>query len=202
MEDVEPLKVRSVGMQRLTFFRQWLRNPRSMASVAPSGQQLGGLMIAALPAGVRNIVELGAGTGAITEALVRSGFPPEQIFAVEMNLVLHEFLAYRFPTLHLVHADARHLAKLITSSETFACGEIDAVLSSLGLLSMPRELQYDILAAAFAVLGENGIFVQYTYGLAGPLDKQVQRQLKLSCTPIGWAWRNFPPARIFVYRKS
>jgi len=186
----------------LTFFRQWLKNPRSMASVAPSGRQLGGLMTAALPAIAQHVVELGAGTGAITDALVRHGIPQQQLLAVEMNPVLHAVLASRFPDLHLIHGDARDLPALVNRSEAFANDEIDAVVSSLGLLSMPTELQHDILAAAFNVLRDGGVFIQYTYGWARPLDENVQRQLGLSCRSAGLAWRNLPPARVIVYKRN
>ncbi|OOG55552.1 hypothetical protein B0E48_12990 [Rhodanobacter sp. C03] len=189
-------------MRWLTFFRQWLKNPRSMASVAPSGRQLGALMAAALPSGVRHIVELGAGTGAITDAVVRHGIPQQQLLAVEMNPVLHELLARRFPQLHLAHGDARHLPELVDRSGAFVCGEVDAVLSSLGLLSMPKELQHDILDAAFKVLRAGGVFIQYTYGLTSPLNDEVRQQLGLRSTSVGLAWRNLPPARVFVYTRS
>ncbi|MFK2878777.1 class I SAM-dependent methyltransferase [Rhodanobacter hydrolyticus] len=186
-------------MQWLTFFRQWLKHPRSMASVAPSGRQLGRLMATALPRGAHHIVELGAGTGAITQALVRHGVLPQQLLAVEMNPVLHDVLARRFPRMHLAHGDACHLPELVAKSGAFACGEVDGVLSSLGLLSMPKKLQRDILTAAFAVLRPGGVFVQYTYGLRSPLDEDVCRQMDLRCMSAGFAWCNLPPARVFVY---
>jgi phosphatidylethanolamine/phosphatidyl-N-methylethanolamine N-methyltransferase len=186
----------------LTFFRQWLKNPRSMASVAPSGRQLGELMVGALPMGADRIVELGAGTGAITNALVRHGIPPQKLLAVEMNQVLHELLARRFPQLHLVHGDARHLKDMVARSGVFACGEVDAVLSSLGLLAMPDELQHDMLAAAFDVLRAGGVFIQYTYGLTSPLNDGVRRKLGLRCVSAGLAWRNLPPARVFIYTRD
>lgn len=186
----------------LTFFRQWLKNPRRMASVAPSGRQLGELMVGALPVGADRIVELGAGTGAITNALIMHGVSPQKLLAVEMNQVLHELLARRFPQLRLIHGDARHLKDLVARSDAFADGEVDAVLSSLGLLAMPSELQHDILAAAFDVLRAGGVFIQYTYGLTSPLDEDVRRKLGLHCVSAGLAWRNLPPARVFVYTRD
>jgi Phospholipid N-methyltransferase len=189
-------------MQSLTFFRQWLKNPRTMASIFPSGRQLGKLMASVLPTGARRIVELGAGTGAITAALLKQGIPPQQLLAVEMNPVLHGVLAKRFPQVHLAHGDARHLAGLIAHSGIFAGGSVDAVFSSLGMLSMSKELQRDIVAAAFDVLRAGGVFVQYTYGLVSPLNDEVRMQLGLRCVSAGLAWRNLPPARVFVYTQD
>ncbi|MDO1527643.1 methyltransferase domain-containing protein [Fulvimonas sp. R45] len=199
MGDIELGQALPSQTQWFTFFLQWLRHPRSMASVAPSGRQLGELMARALPDRARYVVELGAGTGAITEALMRHGISPRHLMAVEMNPVLHGCLARRFPELHLVRGDARDLVGLIAESEVFAGGKVDAVLSSLGLLTMSAELQQDILAAAFDVLHPNGVFVQYTYGWRNPLKKHVRHQLGLRCVFAGMAWRNLPPARMFVY---
>ena len=82
----------ALRLKWLTFFGQWLRNPRSMASVTPSGRQLARLMATAMPPGSRSVVELGAGTGAITDALLRHGIQPQALLAVEMNPVLHRLL--------------------------------------------------------------------------------------------------------------
>jgi phosphatidylethanolamine/phosphatidyl-N-methylethanolamine N-methyltransferase len=204
MGNTNPADVEEVPlwMQSLTFFRQWLKNPRSMASIFPSGRQLGRLMVAALPASSRHVVELGAGTGAITDALIKHGIPPQQLLAVEMNPVLHDVLAKRFPQLHLAHGDARHLADLVAQSGIFVRNKVDAVFSSLGMLSMPKELQRDIVAAAFDVLHAGGVFIQYTYGLASPLDDEVRVKLGLRCASAGLAWRNLPPARVFVYTRD
>ena len=61
-----------VGASRnWVFFRQWLRAPLTTASVVPSSPRLGRAMALALPADAHRVVELGAGTGAITRELLR-----------------------------------------------------------------------------------------------------------------------------------
>lgn len=189
-------------MQWFAFFRQWLKNPLRMASVAPSGRQLAQLMLSALPRNARHVIELGAGTGVITEALIRHGIRPSRLLAVEMNATLHAMLHRRFPEVHLACADARHLAELVARCGWPDASRADAVLSSLGLLAMPVELQRDILVAAFDALQPEGVFVQYTYGLGSPLAEEVREQLGLRCERIGLAWRNLPPARVFVYSRA
>lgn len=185
----------------LVFFAQWLRNPRHMASIAPSGHQLGRIMASALPSGAGQIVELGAGTGAITRALLRHGIRPQNLLAVEMNPVLHALLQQRYPTAHIACADARCLQALVHATPDFTDGQVDAVCSSLGLLPMPPALQHDILAAAFQVLGRDGVFIQYTYGMHAPLDRDICQKLNLTCQRIGLAWRNLPPARVYAYTR-
>lgn len=172
-----------------------------MASVTPSGRQLARLMASAIPPGSQCVVELGAGTGAITDALLHHGIRPQALLAVEMNPVLYRLLLQRFPGTHIACGDARHLYTLVHETRAFAPGQVDVVCSSLGLLTMPHDLQYDILAAAFRVLQPQGVFIQYTYGPNHPLDDDVRQRLGLECRRVGLAWRNLPPARVYVYSR-
>lgn len=187
---------------RLTFLREWLRNPLRMSSVTPSGRQLAGMMAAAIPAQSRGVIELGAGTGVITHALIARGIQPQQLLVVEMNNVLHGLLKQAFPRAHVISGDARALQQIIADAGAFADHRVDAVVSSLGLLNMPETMQHDILDAAFAALSPGGVFVQYTYGLSKPLSARVCNKLGLRCRRHGSAWRNLPPARVYVYSRN
>lgn len=186
----------------LTFLGQWLRNPKSMASLLPSGRQLGRLMAAALPSNARLVAELGAGTGAITDALLKHGVQGGSLLVIETSHVLSEHLGRRFPDTRVVCGDARSLVAIVDVITGFRRGHIDAVVSSLGLLSMSPELQREIYTAAFAVMRPSGVLVQYTYGPKPPLDERVRNAMGLRVSRGGWAWRNFPPARVYVYSRE
>ncbi|WP_233843734.1 methyltransferase domain-containing protein [Dyella sp. 2HG41-7] len=188
--------------QQLTFFREWIKHPLEMASVLPSGRPLARMMVAAMPAQADCVIELGAGTGVITEALLQHGVSAAQLLVLEMNATLHGILRRRFPQAHVLCADARHVNELARRTGVLAPEGADAILSSLGLLNMPPELQHDILSAAFAVLRPGGVFVQYTYGWRSPLDERVCRQLRLRCNRVGMVWRNLPPAQVYTYRRD
>jgi phosphatidylethanolamine/phosphatidyl-N-methylethanolamine N-methyltransferase len=186
----------------LTFFHQWWKNPLAMSSVAPSGRKLASLMVGAIPAGARRVVELGAGTGAITRALVE-GLPGlDHLLVVEMNPVLHQVLLQEFPDVRVACGDARNLGQLLHRHGAFEPGQGDAVVSSLGLLPMPLPVQRAILSAAFESMHPEGVFVQYTYGLAAPVAPEITEELGLRCERLGTAWLNLPPARVFVYRRA
>lgn len=183
-----------------TFFHQWMMHPRSMASVAPSGRQLALLMAAALPSGARRVIELGAGTGAITQALLDRGIEPGDLLSLELNPALYEVLRKHFPNVRVICGDARRLRAVVEGSTGFRVGDVDAVCSSLGLLTMPKDVQRDILAAAFDVLKPGGAFIQYTYGPLGhPVDDFIGTRMRLRHRAAGTAWRNLPPAKVFVY---
>ncbi|MEO6967752.1 MAG: methyltransferase domain-containing protein [Rhodanobacteraceae bacterium] len=186
----------------LTFFREWLRNPFGTAAVAPSGRQLAALMVAQLPHGARRVIELGGGTGAITRALLHHGIRPDGLLVIELNEALHQYLHERFPRAHVLRADARDMREVAQCCGLLEeRGTVDAVISGLGMLSMPREAQREILRAAFSVLPAAGGFVQFTYGPRSPVSRELLEELHLKVRRGGTAWRNVPPANVFVYQR-
>ncbi|MBS0193036.1 MAG: methyltransferase domain-containing protein [Proteobacteria bacterium] len=184
-----------------TFFRQWLKNPIKMASVTPSGQQLAGLMMAELPVDTRRVIELGGGTGVFTAAMLRRGIAAQDLMVVELNAELAAHLQRLFPQARVVQGDARELARL-TAANGFDDGiPVDAIVSGLGFLSMPKSLQHDIMAAAFESLRPGGRFVQFTYGPTVPLHRDVVDALGLHARKSRKAWRNLPPATVYVFTR-
>ena len=151
-----------------TFFRQWLKNPLGMAAISPSSRQLARQMMSELPRGARRVVELGGGTGVFTRALLDSGIAPADLLVLELNEELHQHLQRHFPNVQVACADARDLAEVAAARGFGPEAPADAVVSGLGLLSMPKATQQAILTAAFDCLQPQGRFVQFTYGLAGP----------------------------------
>ncbi|HET7223978.1 MAG TPA: methyltransferase domain-containing protein [Rhodanobacteraceae bacterium] len=184
-----------------TFLRQWMRDPVKMASVTPSGRQLARLMVEQLPPGCERVVEVGAGTGVFTRALLDAGIAPSKLLVVEINPDLADFLRDRFPRVAVACADARHLDALAAEHGVLDHGKLDAVVSGLGMLSMSGSLRCEILRAAFAVLGERGRFIQFTYGPASPVRRHEREALGLRMYRAGFAARNLPPATVYVYQR-
>lgn len=184
-----------------TFFRQWLKNPIKMASITPSGQQLARMMMAELPNDARRVIELGGGTGVFTTALIKHGITAGDMMVLELNPELHAHLQQLFPGAHVVQGDARELARLSAESGYAAGGATDAVISGLGMLSMPKQVQHDIVAAALTCLHPRGRFVQFTYGPASPIAQDVLDTLSLDTRRSTTAWLNLPPATVYVYTR-
>ena len=184
-----------------TFFRQWLRNPRAMAALSPSSRQLARLMIDQLPTGARHIIELGGGTGVITQALLEHGIEPDRLLVVELNEELHQLLHQRFPEVRVVCGDAQRLKTIVADGDFARDGGVDAVVSGLGMLSMSRATQRAILSGVFAVLRDGGRFIQFTYGPASPLSRELLNELGLNSKRAGVAWINVPPATVYVYTR-
>jgi phospholipid N-methyltransferase len=184
------------------FFRQWLNNPLRVAALSPSGRQLTRQMIAELPPDTERVIELGGGTGVFTQALLAHGIRPQNLLVLELNEALYQHLRTRFPDCRVVCGDARELEAIATRCGFLESGPADAVISGLGLLSMTRRMQFDILDAAFRVLKPEGRFVQFTYGPKSPVGRELLAELGLSVRRGGFAWWNVPPATVYVYTRN
>lgn len=185
-----------------TFFRQWLKNPLSIAAFSPSGRQLAKQMIAELPHDARRVIELGGGTGVFTRALIDHGIAPKDLLVLELNQALFAHLRSRFAEAHVVCGDAQELKSIATQAGYLKDGPADAVLSGLGLLSMSRRTQRAILEAAFSVLQPEGRLIQFTYGPRSPVPRELLSELGLAVRRGGFAWRNVPPASVYVFTRS
>lgn len=179
------------------FLSRWIRAPLRIGAVAPSSPHLGREMARAIDA--RNaelVVELGGGTGRITRALLDAGVAPERLVVIENDDKLAALLRVRFPQLRIVKGDARELRALL---RPLGIERASAVVSGLPILSMPPEVQQRIIDQAFGLMGENGTFVQFTYGPVSPVMGRARIGLIAEVT--GRVWRNFPPASVWRYRR-
>jgi phosphatidylethanolamine/phosphatidyl-N-methylethanolamine N-methyltransferase len=187
---------------RWTLFRHWLRNPLRTAAVAPSSRELAAAMLAELPPATKRVIELGGGTGALTRALLAHGIRGDALLVLELNEELHAHLRARFPDVRVEEGDARDLPAIASRTGFLAAGPADAIISGLGLLSMPRESQQAVLQAAFACLRPGGRFIQFTYGPQPPLAAEVAGELGLGVRRGDFVLRNVPPATVYVYTRA
>jgi hypothetical protein len=68
------------------FFRSWIEKPLTVGAVAPSGKALARVMAAYVDPTIPGpIVELGPGTGPVTEALLARGIDPARLTLVEFD---------------------------------------------------------------------------------------------------------------------
>lgn len=189
-------------LDALRFIGEWLKHPRRTASIAPSGPELAAAMLAELPPGTRRVIELGGGTGAITRALRGHGLGGGGLLVLELNEDLHAHLRAEFPDLVVVQGDAAELPRLAGEAGFLAAGPVDAIVSSLGLLAMERDLVLRILRAAFACLRPGGRFIQFTYGPNSPVHDAVLDALGLRMRRAAFVLRNVPPATVYVYERA
>lgn len=175
------------------FFRSLVSDPRAVGAVAPSGASLGRLMARGCGAGAR-VVEVGAGTGALTRAILDTGVSESDLCLVESDERFIEILRESFPGARTVHGDATSLGGHLDD----LTGRVHFVISSLPLLLFPDARKRRLLTAAFTLLAEGGAFHQFTYGGICPVGRRTLDALDLRASRLGVAALNVPPA--FVYR--
>ena len=175
------------------FWKSWFKDPKLIGAVAPSGRALAKLMATGLAPGAR-VIELGAGTGTVTEALLETGVRQEDLYLLERNEAFFEILSRRFPRSPLVAADALDLRERFADQ----LGTFDFVVSGLPLLLFEPAQKAQLFEQIFAVLKPTGAYQQFTYGWRVPIDRENRERLKLKRKLLGWAALNIPPA--FVYR--
>lgn len=182
------------------FLRKWLREPMKIASPWPSSKYLADAMSLHIDGSSHGaVVELGGGTGAVTHALLHRCFDKQPLYIIERDKSLAKMLTAKYPEATIIEGDAGELDMLLRAR---GVSRISAVVSSLPMLLIPEQTQFDILQKSFAMLEEGGMFVQYTYGLRSPIDTRVLERLGIIGSEGRAVWRNLPPARVWSFRQA
>ena len=166
----------------LLFTLEILRSPRAMGAICPSSDALAQQVVQHVPLNVAGkVVELGAGTGAITRALLRHGVPPPKLIVVERSRLLANQLRRRYPRISVVEGDAAHLTRYLESQP------VRAVVSGLPLRSLPLATVRMIMSSVEAALAPGGMFIQFTYNLRAPVAELPKHFSKVASNKIGRA---------------
>lgn len=179
------------------FIRTWIEKPLSIGAVTPSGRVLARAMAAYVDPLVGGpVVELGPGTGPVTEALVAQGIAPSRLVLVEFDPTFCRLLRQRYPDANVVQGDAYSLKRVLTGKLTEPAA---AVVSGLPLITKQLTTRLRLLYDAFALMPSGAPFIQFTYATMPPIPKALDRVRAEASERI---WMNIPPARIWVYRKD
>jgi phosphatidylethanolamine/phosphatidyl-N-methylethanolamine N-methyltransferase len=199
-----PIETRDDGSRAGTalFLKRWLRRPFAVGAVVPSGRLLAEAMARTTFAEMKgregHVIELGAGTGEVTKALLGAGIPADRLALVERDPELASFLRRHFAGPRIVEGDAARLPKILADQ---GIGSVSAVVSSLPLLSLPADVVRGIVEGVFDALPRGGALVQFTYGPAQPVPRSLSQSLRLVGTRGPRIWRNMPPAVVWTFRR-
>ena len=141
------------------FLHELVKNPGCIGAICPSSQKLARCMVSSIDVQQEGLViELGAGTGVMTQALLDHSVKPE-------NLVVNP--------------------------------QINTIVSSLPLVSLPPQVRQAIVAQWQSLLHSQGQVVQFTYNL-----KSTYWQKDIGTTQYReeFVWTNIPPAKVMRFR--
>jgi phosphatidylethanolamine/phosphatidyl-N-methylethanolamine N-methyltransferase len=175
------------------FLRRWLANPLQMGSVVPSAPALCRRVVAQVRRGDHEaVLELGAGTGVISRALLRAGVPASRLIVVEIVPALASHLRQALPGVQVIEGDARRLSALIPAGWH---GHIGTVVCGIPLVLLALAEQRRFIDAIEAVAPGRG-FLHYSYCATSPLP---WRKHRLAPRREAWTPLNFPPASVWRY---
>ncbi|HEY0910632.1 MAG TPA: rRNA adenine N-6-methyltransferase family protein [Bradyrhizobium sp.] len=179
------------------FLRSWIEKPLHMGAVMPSGRVLARTMARYVDVDSSGpVVELGPGTGAITNALIEHGIDQKRLVLVEYNPGFCALLRNRYPQAKVVQGDAYTLRDSLWDVLNVPAS---AVVSGLPLVTKPMLTRLKLIRDAFLALAPGAPFVQFTYSVAPPIPKSLPG---VSTEASERIWMNLPPARVWVYRKG
>lgn len=169
------------------------KNPKGVSALTPSSPSLARAIAREVDIERDGlVVELGPGTGAITNALLARGIAPDRMLLIESEPQFVQILRRLYPALDVRRGDALRLEHHLPPTSAIA-----AVVSGLPLLHFPSETRRDLIRRSLACQGPGGLFVQLSYGWRPPIP--AEQGITIGKKTV---WSNFPPAHIWAYRNS
>jgi phosphatidylethanolamine/phosphatidyl-N-methylethanolamine N-methyltransferase len=189
---------RSVGkfQDDAKFLKNWIDNPMKLGAVMPSSIYLARVMAAEVDVSLPGpVVEIGPGTGPVTEALIAHGVDEARLVLVEFNPEFCVLLRGRFPRATIIEGDGYGLD--VTLAGRLSAPAV-AIVSSLPLTTKPVRERLEMISRAFGLMRPDAPFIQFTYSVKSPVPVRAAR---LAAKASDWVLRNVPPARVWTYRK-
>ncbi len=177
----------------LLFFGKFLRHGVAISSFVPSSTFVARAVVRNIDwNNCRCVVELGAGTGPITEVILKLAPPTCKVVILERDPDFCDRLRERFPGADIVQADAVEIERVLDER---GIDKVDHFICGLPLPSFPRKPAHKILDVVFRRMTETGTFRQLThmpyvyYGMYRRYFDKVR---------FSFVLRNFPPAGFYT----
>lgn len=175
------------------FFKRWLANPLQMGSIIPSSATFSRLIAERVQFDDDEVVvELGAGTGTVTRALLRAGVPTEKLVVVEIVPDMAQHLRESFPGVQVICGDGLDLPRVL---EQAGAGKVGDVICGIPLVMLPKPIKRKIVGAMLAASPTRG-FLHLSYCITSPL---ASAELGLTGKRLAWTMKNFPPGGVWRY---
>lgn len=181
-------------MDRLMFLKRFIHLPDTIGSITPSTKFLANKMVDGIDWGkIDTVVELGAGTGVITDAICKSMLPTTSLLIFEKDPFFHELIQQKYPNAR-VFADASRLQETLDAENM---PRVDLIVSSLPFTLFNKNQRREILDNIYDSLTDEGTFIAYQYSLKMMTEFSCYFSCSIKFVPL-----NVPPAFIFVCSKK
>ncbi len=180
-----------------TFFKEALGRFVSHGAIMPSTSFLAEQMLrpVVMKKGVV-IVELGAGTGAFTQDILRRLPSDGVLIVVELNPKLAAHLKKRFvdSRMIIIEGDATKLGSYLEKLDHV---HVDYVVSGLPIGNFRSSIREKIFSEIYAHLSDTGRYIQFQYFLASLRHIRKFFDARI----IAYEVRNVPPAFVYECKK-
>ena len=187
-------------MDLFYWLKNYVKHPLQLGAILPTSSSAARLIAKAISSSETNLVlELGAGTGTVTQALIRNGVLEQNLVLVEINREFCNILENKYPKAKIVCED---VLDFFQDVDRFAETKFDAIISGLPLLSIGKAQRELICDLCIKNLSDQGHFVQITYFLRCSFPASIVRKYNLKAKFSGLAFFNFPPAFVWDIRRN
>lgn len=182
----------------LIWLKNWIKYPLVLGAVLPTQRYASDLMASDATSEMDTIVELGAGTGQITESILNKGIKEEDLILVEINEEFSEVLRNKFPKAQIYSED---VVIFLDKFQDRFNKKIDLIISGIPLVSLNKKNKEKICEKSVENLSQSGKFFQITYFVRCSFSKNIIKKYKLSKKLRGFTPFNVPPAFIWEISK-
>jgi phosphatidylethanolamine/phosphatidyl-N-methylethanolamine N-methyltransferase len=182
--------------EEIRFFKGWQRDKKGVGALLPTSSVTARRMASVIDmSSGLPVLELGAGTGVITKAILERGVKPADLISIEYASHFCDLLRRRFPEVDIRNGDVFELDTVLGKQrdQTFDC-----VISAVPMLSFALERRVALMKNLLSRLPPGRPVIQITHGPMSPLPAMPELY---SITHFDFVVRNLPPAQLWIYRR-
>jgi phosphatidylethanolamine/phosphatidyl-N-methylethanolamine N-methyltransferase len=180
----------------LRFLRALLARPRNIGAIVPSGPALSRAIARQIDPDIPGpVLELGPGTGVVTQALLERGIAAGRLTVIEYDPQMAACLTKRFAGVHVIEGDAFDLDRTLAGRPATP---FSAIVSGIPLLNFAVPERRAFMSRLIRRLTPGGPLIQFSYGMNAPVAPPPGH----SVARAAFVLANIPPARVWTYRKS
>lgn len=146
------------------FLFEYIKNPRVVGAIAPSGKSLAEKMIDNIDfRNVKCVVEYGPGTGVFTEKILARVKSDAIVLLIEINKEFYDILKNQYghkKNVIIINDSAENIDKILNENNI---EKVDYIISGLPFASLPKNISSNILMKTSKILRDNGEFVTFQY---------------------------------------
>ncbi len=170
------------------FIKRFFVTPAVIGTIAPTSTSTARKMAAPIPPNA-TVLEIGAGTGSMTQGILERLDNPSQLTSVEIDPELAKEFRVNFPNVTLNVGDAEEVMRTTSN--------LDAIVSGIPFAVMDAQKRTRMFQAVARAIKPDGLFIPIQYGLT--LRRELEQHF--SDVRIGFSFWNIPPTFFYICRK-